>query len=160
MDPFVTRDYGEAILPLDVNALTILQKAHLCSAGLVDCSTPRQGALGAEHRALYGLEETRGRYTQQGLRALELTLFLPDLAHFLSFSVLCVTYNPHIESDITGMNEREERRWRAVQDMRKWSAYSTRSSHQKAVVSLTILVSESKRRKNEVKAFLEQTVLL
>ena len=56
MDPFLTRDYGEGTLPLDIDALTILQIVDLCSAGLVDCSTPRQVALGADYRALYGLK--------------------------------------------------------------------------------------------------------
>ena len=94
MDPFLTRDYGEARLPLDVKALTTLQIVDLCSAGLVDCSTPRQGALGADYRALYGLEETRGKYTQQDLRAFELTLFLPELAIFFPF-VFCVWLKIH-----------------------------------------------------------------
>ena len=92
MEPFLARDYGEARLPLDVNALTSLQIVDLCFAGLVDCSTPRQGAFGTEYRALYGLEEPRGKDNQQGFRAFELTLFLPELAHLLSFSVSCVAH--------------------------------------------------------------------
>ena len=96
MDPFFTRDYREARFPLDVNALKILQIVDLCSTGLVDCSTPRQGALGADYRALYGLEETRGNHIQQSLRAFELTLFLPELAHFLPLSVVCMAHNSHM----------------------------------------------------------------
>ena len=78
MEPSFTRDYKDARLPLDKNALTMLQIVDLCSARLVDCSTPHQGALGADYRALYGLDETRGKYIQHGLRAFELTLLLAE----------------------------------------------------------------------------------
>ena len=59
------------------------------------------------------------------------------------------------------MNEIEEGRWRTIQDMREQSKYSARSQATKKLGyrtsrMLTILVIESKRRKDEIKAFLQQ----